>query len=56
LISALRKLVISAGTPALTRDLAANPLATALAPYHAVGENLVRAAFLDARVRDMYED
>jgi transcriptional regulator with XRE-family HTH domain len=36
--------------------LAANPLATALAPYHAVGENLVRAAFLDARVRDMYED
>jgi transcriptional regulator with XRE-family HTH domain len=36
--------------------LAANPLATALAPYHVEGENLVRAAFLDPRVRDMYED
>jgi hypothetical protein len=34
--------------------LAANPLATAVAPYHAVGVNLVRAAFLDRRVRDMY--
>jgi transcriptional regulator with XRE-family HTH domain len=36
--------------------LAANPLATALAPYYAKGENLVRAAFLDPRVRDMYRD
>jgi transcriptional regulator with XRE-family HTH domain len=36
--------------------LATNPLATAVAPYHAVGVNLVRAAFLDPRVRDMYED
>jgi transcriptional regulator with XRE-family HTH domain len=36
--------------------LAANPLATAVAPYHAPGHNLVRAAFLDPRVRDMYED
>jgi transcriptional regulator with XRE-family HTH domain len=36
--------------------LAANPLATAVAPYHAVGVNLVRAAFLDPRVRDMYGD
>ncbi|HUE25449.1 MAG TPA: helix-turn-helix transcriptional regulator [Solirubrobacteraceae bacterium] len=36
--------------------LAANPLAVALAPFHAVGENLVRAAFLDPRVRDMYGD
>jgi transcriptional regulator with XRE-family HTH domain len=36
--------------------LAANPLAIAVAPYHAVGENLVRAAFLDPRVRDMYGD
>jgi transcriptional regulator with XRE-family HTH domain len=36
--------------------LAANPLATALAPYYVKGENLVRAAFLDPRVRDMYED
>jgi transcriptional regulator with XRE-family HTH domain len=36
--------------------LAVNPLATALAPFCVVGENLVRAAFLDPRVRDMYED
>ncbi len=36
--------------------LAANPLATAVAPYHAPGHNLVRAAFLDPRVRDMYAD
>jgi transcriptional regulator with XRE-family HTH domain len=36
--------------------LAANPLATALAPYYAKGENLVRATFLDPRVRDMYGD
>jgi transcriptional regulator with XRE-family HTH domain len=36
--------------------LAANPLATALAPYYAPGENLVRTAFLDPRLRDRYED
>jgi transcriptional regulator with XRE-family HTH domain len=36
--------------------LAANPLATALAPYYAPGENLVRATFLDLRLRDRYED
>jgi transcriptional regulator with XRE-family HTH domain len=36
--------------------LAANPLAIAVAPYHAPGHNLVRAAFLDPRVRDMYGD
>lgn len=36
--------------------LAANPLATALAPYYMKGENVVRAAFLDPRVRDMYGD
>jgi transcriptional regulator with XRE-family HTH domain len=36
--------------------LAANPMATALVPYYVVGENLVRAAFLDPRVRDMYGD
>jgi transcriptional regulator with XRE-family HTH domain len=36
--------------------LAANALATALAPYHVKGANLVRAAFLDPRVRDMYGD
>jgi transcriptional regulator with XRE-family HTH domain len=36
--------------------LAVNPLATALAPYYVVGENMVRAAFLDPRVRDRYED
>jgi hypothetical protein len=34
--------------------LAANPLATALAPYYTRGENLVRAAFLDPRIRDRY--
>jgi transcriptional regulator with XRE-family HTH domain len=48
-------------TPAHVYDrymdvLAANALATAVAPYHAAGENLVRAAFLDPRVRDMYDD
>jgi hypothetical protein len=36
--------------------LAANSLALALAPYYAVGTNLVRATFLDPRVRDMYDD
>jgi transcriptional regulator with XRE-family HTH domain len=36
--------------------LAVNPLATALAPYYVKGENLVRAAFVDPRLRDMYED
>jgi transcriptional regulator with XRE-family HTH domain len=36
--------------------LAANPLATALAPYYTPGENLVRATFLDARLRDRYDD
>jgi transcriptional regulator with XRE-family HTH domain len=36
--------------------LAANPLATALAPYYVKGGNLVRAAFLDPRVRDLHAD
>src|ERR1700744_1985393 len=36
--------------------LAANPLATALAPYYAPGENLVRAAFLDPRLADRDDD
>jgi transcriptional regulator with XRE-family HTH domain len=36
--------------------LAANPLASALVPYYRPGENLVRAAFLDPTVRDMYDD
>jgi transcriptional regulator with XRE-family HTH domain len=36
--------------------LAANPLATALFPYYVKGENLVRIAFLDPRVRDLYRD
>jgi transcriptional regulator with XRE-family HTH domain len=36
--------------------LAANPLAATLFPYYKKGENLVRAAFLDPRVRDMYHD
>jgi hypothetical protein len=38
----------------LSVDAAANPIATALAPYYVKGENLVRAAFLDPRVRDMH--
>jgi transcriptional regulator with XRE-family HTH domain len=36
--------------------LAANPLATALDPCCVKGENLVRAVFLDPRVRDMHGD
>ena len=36
--------------------LGVNALATALAPYHVVGENLVRAAFLDPRVPELYDD
>jgi transcriptional regulator with XRE-family HTH domain len=36
--------------------LAVNPLAAALMPWYVKGENLVRAAFLDQRVRDMYGD
>jgi transcriptional regulator with XRE-family HTH domain len=48
-------------TPALVQGrymdvLAVNPLATALAPYYVAGANMVRAAFLDPRVRDMYGD
>lgn len=39
-----------------TDVLAANALATALAPYYVVGTNLARATFLDPRVRDMYGD
>jgi transcriptional regulator with XRE-family HTH domain len=36
--------------------LTVNPLAAALMPWYVKGENLVRAAFLDRRVRDMYGD
>jgi transcriptional regulator with XRE-family HTH domain len=36
--------------------LSATPLATAVAPYVAKGNNLVRSAFLDTRVRDMHGD
>jgi transcriptional regulator with XRE-family HTH domain len=36
--------------------LAANSLATALAPYYTPGENLVRTTFLDPRIRHRYED
>ena len=36
--------------------LAANPLASVLAPYYTPGENLVRTTFLDPRLRDRYED
>jgi transcriptional regulator with XRE-family HTH domain len=34
--------------------LAANPLATALVPWYTVGTNLVRACFLDERVREQH--
>jgi transcriptional regulator with XRE-family HTH domain len=34
--------------------LAANAMAAALAPHYAVGQNLMRAAFLDPRVREMH--
>jgi transcriptional regulator with XRE-family HTH domain len=37
-----------------TDVLAANWLATALAPFYAVGANLLRAAFLDPRVQDTH--
>jgi transcriptional regulator with XRE-family HTH domain len=37
-----------------TDVLAANALATALAPFYTVGTNLLRAAFLDPRVQDMH--
>ncbi|HTU98672.1 MAG TPA: helix-turn-helix transcriptional regulator [Solirubrobacteraceae bacterium] len=36
--------------------LAANPLATALAPWFTVGENLVKGAFLDPRRRELRPD
>jgi transcriptional regulator with XRE-family HTH domain len=36
--------------------LAANPLASALAPWFTVGENLVRGAFLDPRRRELRPD
>lgn len=49
------------GTPAYVYGrymdvLAANPLATALVPFYRVGENLVRAAFLDPRVAETHGD
>ena len=48
-------------TPAVVENrytdvLAANAIAIALAPFYAVGTNLVRATFLDPRVCDMYRD
>ena len=39
-----------------TDVLAANSLATALAPHYAVGTNLVRATFLDPGLREMYDN
>ncbi len=36
--------------------LAVNSLATALVPYYIEGDNLVRAAFLDPRVREMHRN
>jgi transcriptional regulator with XRE-family HTH domain len=37
-----------------TDVLAVNALAAALAPFYAIGTNLLRAAFLDPRVQDMH--
>jgi transcriptional regulator with XRE-family HTH domain len=37
-----------------TDVLAVNAMAAALAPFYAVGTNLLRAAFLDPRVQEMY--
>ena len=39
-----------------TDVLAVNSLATALAPYYVVGNNLLCATFLDPMVRQMYDD
>jgi transcriptional regulator with XRE-family HTH domain len=36
--------------------LAANPLATAIAPYYEIGNNLLRVVFLEKRFRDAFED
>lgn len=58
----IRQLVASwTDTPAYVQGrlmdvLAANPLATALSPVYVPGVNLLRAAFLDHAVRDLYRD
>ena len=57
----LRMIESWAETPAAVENrytcvLAANAIAIALSPFLAVGTNLVRAAFLDPRVRDMHLD
>jgi transcriptional regulator with XRE-family HTH domain len=54
----IRQLIMSwTETPAFVQGrymdvLAANPLAETLFPYYATGANIVRAAFMDPRVRD----
>ena len=54
----IRQLIMSwRETPAFVQGrymdvLAANPLAETLFPYYATGANIVRAAFMDPRVRD----
>jgi transcriptional regulator with XRE-family HTH domain len=58
--ASIRQLIDSwSHTPAYVQGrymdvLAANPLATTLAPYYVEGENLIRATFVDPRVREMY--
>lgn len=58
----VRQLVLSrTDTPAFVQGryqdvLVANALATALSPSYRVGVNLLRAAFLGTRVRELYDD
>jgi hypothetical protein len=59
-VGILQLIESSTQTPAVVENrysdvLASNPLAVALCPFFAVGTNLVRAAFLDPRVPDMYD-
>ncbi len=60
--SGIRQLVESwSDTPAYVQGryldvLAANPLATAIAPYYEVGNNLLRVVFLDERFRDAFKN
>jgi transcriptional regulator with XRE-family HTH domain len=58
----IRQLVESwSDTPAYVQGrnldvLAANPLATAIAPYYETGKNLLRVVFLEERFRDSFPD
>lgn len=57
----IQRLLVVIGLPAFVEGryfdvLAANPLATALSPRVVVGDNRLRAAFLDAQERALYPD